>query len=287
PGDPVSFQYQSARDGAVLVFDIDTQGNVSLLTDQPVTVRAHDTRPLPDDNSELFAEGQPGVEFVFAVAADNPGRFDSDAIAAIRDDKRRITGDPFVAANMIAAEVVRNIAQQTAFMGYTYFYVSQRVDYPCYLCGTCDGSDKNACTGYHVAQNFDRGVSLVYPLARGYDMVDVANNTARDSTDDSVAMPNQQDQVNFYPYGAAVHYADRVGVKAGYNWGYYYPYYPYSYPYCGYPYAYPYGFSIGIGWGWGWGWWGWGYGGCYCGGYYGPYYGCGGYYPGNGYYSGN
>ena len=55
PGDAVSFQYQSARDGAVLVFDIDTRGNVSLLTDEPVTLRAHDTHNLPDDGSELFA----------------------------------------------------------------------------------------------------------------------------------------------------------------------------------------------------------------------------------------
>jgi hypothetical protein len=283
PGDPVSFQYQSVRDATVLVFDIDTQGNVSLLTDEPVSVRAHDTRPLPDDNSELFAEGQPGIEFVFAVAVADPNAFDSQAIAAIRDDNRRITGDPFVAANMLAAEVVRNIAQQTAFMGYTYFYVSQRVDYPAYLCG--NGDDKNPCSGYHVAQNFDRGVSLVYPLARGYDMTDLAANSTQDSTDDSVAMPSQQDELNFYPYGAEVHYADPVAMNAWYNWGWYYPYYGY-YPYCGYPYGYgyPYGFTIGIGWGWGWGW---GYGGYYCGGYYNPYYGCGGYYNDGGYYSGN
>jgi hypothetical protein len=71
---PVTFQYQSAHDGAVLVFDIDTEGNVSLLTDEPATVRAHDTRPLPDDNSELFAEGQPGIEFVFAVAVNDRAR---------------------------------------------------------------------------------------------------------------------------------------------------------------------------------------------------------------------
>jgi hypothetical protein len=254
-----------------------------LLTDEPVTVRAHDARALPDDKSELFAEGQPGIEFVFAVAVADPGAFDSDAIAAVRNDKRRITGDPFVAANMMAAEVVRNIAQETAFMGYTYFYVSQRVDYPAYLCGS--GDDKNPCSGYHVAQNFDRGTSLVYPLARGYDMTDLAANTTQDTTDDSVAMPNQQDEMNFYPYGAEVHYADPIAMNSWYNWGYYYPYNGY-YPYCGYPYyGYPYyGFSVGIGFGWGWGW---GCGGYYCGGYYNPYHGCGGYYPGGGYYSGN
>jgi len=293
PGDAVSFQYQSARDGAVVVFDIDTRGNVSLLTDEPVTLRAHDTHNLPDDGSELFAEGQPGVEFVFAVAVDDPSSLDSEAIASLRDGSRQITGDPFIAANMIASEVVRNISQETVFIGYTYFYVSDRVDYPCYLCGNCDGTGKNECEGYHIAQNFDRNISLAYPLARGYDMVDTAANpTVEDTSGDTVAMPNNQDEVNFYPYGTDIHYADPIAMNAWYNWGYYDPYYyyyPYSYPYCGYPY----GFSVGIGWGWG-GWWGfgWGWGGYYCGGYYNPYYGCGGYggyYPGygNGYYSGN
>ncbi len=289
PGDPVSFQYQSARDGAVLLFDIDTRGNVSLLTDEPVVLRAHDKHNLPDDGSELFAEGQPGVEFVFAVAVDDPSVLDAEAIASLRNGSRQITGDPFIAANMIAGEVVRNISQQTVFMGYTYFYVSDRVDYPCYLCGTCDGATRNECEGFHIAQNFDRNLSLAYPLARGYDMVDLAANpTLEDTTGDTVAMPSQNDEVNFYPYGTDIHYADPVALNAWYNWGYYDPYYyyyPYSYPYCGYPY----GWSIGIGWGWGWGW-----GGYYAGGCYNPYWGCGyyngcGYYPGygNGYGSGN
>lgn len=283
PGDGVSFQYQSARNSAVVVFDIDTRGNVSLLTDEPVTVRAHEMRNLPDDGSELFAEGQPGVEFVFGVAVDDPSAFDKDAIASLRDGSRQITGDPFIAANMIAGEVVRNIAQEIVFMGYTYFYVSDRVDYPCYLCGTCDGATSSECEGFHIAQNFDRNTSLAYPLARGYDMVDMAaNNTLEDTTGDTVAMPSQDDEVNFYPYGTDIHYADPIAMNSWYNWGVYDPYYyyyPYSYPYCGYPY----GFSIGIGWGWGWGW---GWGGYYAGGCYNPYWGCGGYYNGCGYYPG-
>jgi hypothetical protein len=270
PGDEVSFQYQSARDGAVFVFDIDTQGYVSLLSDGPVAVPAHTQRNLPDDGSQLYAEGEPGVEFVFAVAVGDPGAIDSDALNSLRDGKRQITGDPFVAANMITAEVVRNISQQTVFMGYTYFYVADRVDYPCYLCGNCDGTGaKSECAGYQVAQNFDQGVSLVYPLARGYDMVNVASSpAARDSTGAGVAMPQQQDDVNFYPYGSEVHYADPVALNTWYNWGWYDPsfyYYPYSYPYCGSPWS----FSVGFGWGWGWGC-GNGY---YCSGWYNPYWG--------------
>jgi len=289
PGDAVSFQYQSARDAAVLVFDIDTQGNVSLLTDEPVSVRAHTIRNLPDDGSQLVAEGRPGVEFIFALAVDDPGAIDRGALASLRDGSRQITGDPFVAANMLTAEVVRNVAQQTVFIGYTYFYVSDRVDYPCYLCGSCDGSSANECAGYRIAQNFDRGTSLAYPLARGYEMESAAAEPAtEDTSGESVAMPTQQDDVNFYPYGSEIHYADPMAVNLWYNWGWYDPafwYYPYSYPYCGYPWS----FSVGVGWGWGWGW---GWGGYYCGGWYNPYCGGGYYggypcYPYGGAYSGN
>jgi hypothetical protein len=176
---------------------------------------------------------------------------------------------------MITAELVRDVSQQKVFMGYTYFYVANRVDYPCYLCGACDGSPKQSgCEGYHIAQNFERGVSLAYPLARGYDMVDVGSNGGvADSSSDVVAMPEKQDEMNFYPYGSEVHYADPVALNLWYTWGWYDPtfwYYPYSYPYC---YS-PWSFSVGFGWGWGWG-----CGGYYCSGWYNPWCG-GGYYPG-------
>ena len=276
PGDRVTFQYQSAHDGAVVLFDIDTQGYVSVLNDEPSKVRAFQNATLPDDGSELFAEGEAGVEFVFAVAVSDPDAIDAEAIASLRDGSRRIDGDPFIAANMIAAEVVRNISQHTVFMGYTYFYVSDRVEYPCYLCGACDGSPSTACDGYRIVQNFDRGVGLTYPLERGYHMTNVAaKDDAADSAPDNVAIPDNQDEVNFYPYGSEVHYADPMAVNSWYDWGWYDPflwYYPYSYPYCYSPWT----FSVGFGWGWGGGY---GCGGYYSCGYYDPWCG-GGYYPG-------
>lgn len=280
PGDRVAFQYQSARDAAVIVLDIDTQGYVTLLTDEPVEVSAREPVKLPNDNSELTAGGEPGVEFVFAVSVSDRDAIDHEALAAMRDETRRINGDPFIAANMLAGELVRDISQHTVFIGYTYFYVSDRVEYPCYLCGTCDGSaGSTECDGYRIAQNFDRNVSLSYPLARGYEMVETASQTetVTDSASDNVAIPDQPTEVNFYPYGSEVHYADPVAVNLWYTWGWYDPfyyYYPYSYPY----YCSPWQVSIGFGWGWGWG-------GYYCGGWYDPWYGCG-YYPyyGNGYY---
>lgn len=285
PGDRVSFQYQSSRDAALVVFDIDTQGYVTLLSDEPVEVRARETGDIPNDGSELFAEGEPGVEFVFVVAVPAAGTIDSQAFESLRGGNRRINGDPFIAANMIAAELVRDISQQSVFIGYTYFYVSERVEYPCYLCGTCDGAaGDDECAGSRIVQNFDRGVSLRYPLARGYDIVEDTVTGAIDQSS-PVPMPSDDDDVdvNFYPYGSEVHYADPVALNAWYSWGWYDPFY-WSYPYC-YPYYYsPWSFSIGFGWGWGWG------GGYYCSGWYDPWYGCGGYpyypYDGSGSYPG-
>jgi hypothetical protein len=280
PGDRISFQYQSTRDASVLVFDIDTQGYVTLLTDEPVRVAAHETGQLgtPDEGSELSAEGEPGVEFVFVLAVSDPDVIDSDAVSLLREETRRINGDPFIAANMIAGELVRDISQQSVFIGYTYFYVSERVEYPCYLCGTCDGSGVSSeCDGYRIAQNFDHNASLAYPLARGYDMVEVAarTETVNDTAAGSVAIPEEPSDVNFYPYGTEVYYADPMAVNLWYNWGYYDPFL-WNGPY--YPYYYP-SWSIGFGFGWGWG-----YGGYYCSGWYDPWYGCGYPYYGGGYY---
>jgi hypothetical protein len=276
PGDRVAFKYQAGRDGAIVFFDIDTQGYVSLLNDEPVRVEAHETRDLPGDGSELFAEGEPGVEFIFAVAVADLDAFDLEAVASLRDGSRRIDGDPFIAANMITAELIRNISQHTVAMGYAYFYVSERVDYPCYLCGTCEGAPitEGACDGLHIAQNFDRRVAMTYPLERGYDMVEVAANESGTTTNQNdVVIPDGEDDVNvnFYPYGSEVYYADPMAVNLWYDYGWYDPYWygPY-YPYC---YS-PWSFSIGFGWGWGWG-----GGGYYCSGWYDPWCG-GGYYPG-------
>ncbi|HET6349620.1 MAG TPA: hypothetical protein VFH88_11115 [Candidatus Krumholzibacteria bacterium] len=283
PGDRVSFQAQSARTGAMVLFDIDTQGYVSLLTDEPISVRAHDIHTIPGEGSELLAEGSPGIEFVFALAVSDPDAINMEAFSGLREGTRRINGDPFVAANMLTAELVSNVTQHQVFMGYTYFYVSSRVDYPCYLCGTCDGSAAgSACDGYQVVQNFDRKVALSYPLARGYDMIDLAQTDVPDSSSDAAtpAIPDNSDVVSFYPYGSQVYYATPVALNAWYSWGLYDPFY-YYYPSC-YPYYSPWSFSIGFGWGWGG--WGCGYGGYYCSGWYSPWYGCG-YYPGcGGYY---
>jgi hypothetical protein len=293
-GDRVTFDYQTRKDSAVLVFNIDSQGYVHLLypTGGPTVARARETYSVPENGDELVIDTQTGVEFVFALAVEDPQTIDSAELDHLRGtdvdgaEPYRIDGDPFIAANMIAGELVRGVSHRAASFGYTYFYVNERVEYPCYLCGACDGvADDPACADLRVVQNFDRRDVLAYPLKRAYDMVGANEDVAVDSEDGGrVVVPEGSDvDVNFYPYGVEARTMDPFystvwndyGVYDPDLYGYYWPYYPYDY--------YP-GWSLGIGfgWGWGWGWWGWGgWGGYYCSGwyahcgwYYDPYYGC-------------
>ncbi len=284
-GDRVAFEFQTRKDAAVLVFSIDSRGFVHLLypAGPPEVARANTEYSIPEYGSELVVDTPTGVEFAFALAVTDPGAIDAAELAHLRGtdvpgaEPYRITGDPFIAANMVAAELVRGVSHQEVYFGYTNFYVNQRVEYPCYLCGACDGvADVDACGEYRVVQNFQRGESLVYPLPRGYDMVEqVADgSTIIDNPDDGDVV------VNFYPYGSEVRYVDPSVYLYPGGWGLWDPFYwywPGYYPYCGS------GWSVGIGWGWGWGWGGWG--GYYSCGWYAPpcYYPSYPYYPSGGY----
>jgi Domain of unknown function (DUF4384) len=289
PGEPMSFEVQPSSDACIVVFDIDTRGQVRLLypSGEPGVMSAREPYRFPEEGSELIVGGGRGVEFVFALAVDDPSAIDRAALATLAasdlegGEPYRIEGDPFLAANTIAGDLVRDVSRSGASFGYTYFYVSERVDHPCYLCGPCDGAE-SACAQYQVTQNFDQSAALSYPLRRGYELTDVASAATEDSGALSpVVVPSDDGDVvvNFYPYGSEVRYVDPnvMGIYTD-SWWYdpYYWYYPGWYPY------YP-GFSVSIGFGWGWGW-GWGcWGGYYCSGWYAP--GCGGYY--GGYYGGN
>jgi Domain of unknown function (DUF4384) len=290
-GDPISFQYQTSEDAAVLVFNIDSQGYVRLLypTGDVATARGHETYTVPDDGAELVVDGETGVEFVFALAVDDPSAIDAAEVDRLRGsgasgaEPYRIDGDPFIAANMIAGELVRGVSRQGAYFGYTYFFVNQRVDYPCYLCGACDGvADDPTCTDYRIVQRFDRRDPLAYPLKRAYETVGLDMEVV-DEGGASVVVPEGSDvDVNFYPYGVEARAVDPFYSTLWSDAYWYDPFYWYG-PY--YPYYSP-GWSIGIGFGWGWGWWG----GYYCSGWYAPcgygydpWCGYGYYYPSGGY----
>ena len=284
-GDRVTFEYQTRADAAVLVFNIDSQGYVHLLSPAaaPEMARANQSYVVPEEGAELVVDSPTGVEFVFALAVDDPSAIDTAELEHLRGtDTRgaepyRIDGDPFVAANMIAGELVRGVSHRGVYFGYTYFYVNDRVEYPCYLCGACDGTpDDPACTDYRVVQTFDRRDPLAYPLKRAYETV--AGDVATEDGADVVVPEGSDVDVNFYPYGVEARAVDPFYASLWNDTWWYDPFYGYG-PY--YPYYGP-GWSFSIGWGWGWGWWG----GYYCSGWYAP---CGGYnswcgsYPSGGY----
>lgn len=285
-GDRVSFQYQTREDAAVLVFNIDSQGYVHLLypTASVAVAQANNTYTVPDDGADLVVDGETGVEFVFALAIDDASAIDAVELDRMRGNDAaggepyRIDGDPFIAANMIAGELVRGVSHQGVYFGYTYFFVNERVEYPCYLCGACDGiADDPACDDYRVVQNFDRRDPLTYPLKRAYETVDAGIEITSDAGSPVVVPEGSDVDVNFYPYGVEARAVDPFYTSLWNDTWWYDPFYWYG-PY--YPYYTPgWSIGIGIGWGWGWGYWG----GYYCTGWYA---GCGGwgYDPGCGYY---
>lgn len=285
PGETMSLEMHTSADASVIVFDIDTRGEVHVLypIGAPSVLHVRDALRLPEDGSDLIVDGERGVEFIFAVAVADPSSIDTDALASLAQsasgsrEPYRVEGDPFLAANTIAGDLIRDISRSGASFAYTYFYVSERVDYPCYLCGPCAESEgiPSCVEGHRVTQDFDRRAPMSYPLRRGYDIVEVAASDPVTGEPSPVVLPPDDDDVvvNFYPYGEQVRYVD-PGLDGLYGDAWWYDPIYWNYP-GWYPYYPGWSFSIGFGWGWGWGWGCWG--GYYCSGWYAP--SCGGYYP--------
>lgn len=194
PGEEIGFSFQPQQNAYVVVFNIDTEGFVHLL--HPVAgkyhtlTKAREWEHIPENPRERFvAEGETGIEFVFALTVPDKESIDQRELGFLADNERlprenryRIDGDPFLAANIIAGELVRGIShRQGIYLDYTYFYINERVDYPCYLCGECEGGQPDPlCDGYEIAANFDRGSPLTYPLRRAYELIDPASQPAED-----------------------------------------------------------------------------------------------------------
>ena len=310
PGDEIGFRLVSEQDAYVIVFNIDTGGFVNLLYpakgERPVHVRAGETYLIPDDNRELLVvEGNTGVEFIFVLAVpqrDDIDRRELDYLGKSndlpRDERYRIDGDPFIAANIIAGELVRGISRiEGVFLDYNYFFINDRVTYPCYLCGECDGGQPDSdCSDYIIAANFDEERPFTYPLRRGYEMIEPAATPMLEdldvsqSNDDRTFGQYESDDgtvnVNFYPYNSEVYYETRETLSGATDVNVYL-YDPYWYDpyYAGWYYAPRY--SVGFSWGYPSFWWGfnWGYwGGYYCSAWYWPR--CYTYYDHYRYYSG-
>jgi hypothetical protein len=285
PGEEISFTYQTSEDALVVLFNIDTEGYVHLLhpwDGLPQAARARETYRVPSGGDHLLVSGETGMEFVFALTVPDRTALDEAELAYLRDvenrpieEKYRIDGDPFLAANIIAGELVRGISHRGGvFLDYTYFYVNQRVDHPCYLCGECEGARDALCDDFQLVADLERSTPLSYPLQRAYQVVERGTPASDEYVDvaDRVETVDQDDDVNvsFYPYSVEVRY-----VTQPYAYSYYDPYWydPFWYDpwYCGYVYypgwRYPY-YGHYYAWSFNWGYWG----GYYCSGWYYPRY---------------
>jgi hypothetical protein len=278
----VEFSLQTDTDAYIVVFDIDTDGFVHLLYPaRGQTLQRFSSNRMYNLSRDLggsfIVAGAKGIEFVFALAVENRDYINEQELRFLADDDRvpadrrfRVTGDPMLAANRIASELVRAISHRSGVtMSFTYFYVEEAVDFPRYLCEDCyeKGEDPYASGMPEYVANADFEVTerLRYPLDEGFVPSEAATLTG-------LAEPQ--------PYEAETH-VTKVYVSYyprwdhGFydvSWWYFDPWYWDPWYYTPYPYRWRWGVTIG--WGWGWGWSGW----SPCHTYF-PYYYWGGYHP--------
>jgi hypothetical protein len=283
-GEAVSFMLESDNDAYVIVFNIDTEGYVHLLVphegEAAARLAANRRYPIPQSpDEELLVGGKRGMEFVFAVSVRDRDAIADREIARFHESEYgpenqriRIEGDPFTAANQIASQLIRGIRYSAGVsLAYTYFFMGEAVDYPRYMCLDCyeTGADpyQASMPAYAATAVFDREDRLAYPFDMGFERAYTDNlvrpEALRDASyegDNETTTTVEHVYVTSYPRWNHGYYGVNFYCDPWYypwSWGYYGGYYPYA----------PFYFSVG----WNWGWGGWGYNYCRSPYYY-PYY---------------
>ena len=163
PGDAMRVKVRTSDDAYLLVYELDSEGNVNLLYPWKRSadrVEGRRTLRLPEDGSDyqLVVERATGQGFIVAIASDRPFRelpwflrpYDPQAAAVGYegdedtrdeegfDDKGRVVGDPYVAMERIRRRVLERPGDVDAFAtSYSTYYVHEQVRYPRYLCNDC------------------------------------------------------------------------------------------------------------------------------------------------------
>ncbi len=161
PGDLMQVKVRASDDAYLLVYEIDTDGNVRVLfpyQGQSGFVEGRRTVRVPDEDSnvELVVEQNTGEAYIVALTSEEPfldmpwylrpydPRSEGVDYEGQPDDEEgvssdgRIVGDPFVAMERIRRRVLRSPEDPGAFgTAYTSYYVHERVRYPRYLCNDC------------------------------------------------------------------------------------------------------------------------------------------------------
>src|ERR1041385_8120520 len=163
PGDEMRVNVRTSDDAYLLVYEIDSEGNVSLLYPWrrgSAEVQGRRTLQLPgrDSDYQLAVEKQTGQGFIVAVASDQPFRdlpwylrpFDPQAASMGYegdpdsddnegfDEHGRVVGDPYVGMERIRRRILDHPGDVESFAtAYTTYYVHEQVRYPRYICNDC------------------------------------------------------------------------------------------------------------------------------------------------------
>jgi len=165
PGDDMHIKVRTTGDSYLLVYELDTQGNVNLL--YPLKrgsgyVEGKKTFRLPEDITEdqLVVEKETGQGFIVAIASEQPFNdlpwylrpFDPQAASVGYaedpeakakdeegfDENGRAVGDPYVVMERIRRRVLTSPENLEVFgTAYTTYYVHEQVSYPRYVCNDC------------------------------------------------------------------------------------------------------------------------------------------------------
>jgi hypothetical protein len=308
PGRDINLTFQTSSDAYVIIYNIDSEGYVHLLypaDGRPEMINGKKVYFLPEQGAGVSWEvgGDTGVEYIHAIAVNDPSRIDHDELyylaqnSTMPEERRlRIDMDPFLAFNMIDEELIGDAEQMTPATDYTYFYINRKVDYPGYLCYKCHSPSKipdpyaMECPEVDIemmAANEDAG----YPYPQLFAVIQ-AGETAPEDEYESFTYYDDNLSLETSPYD---YETQKVYLSVYYNNGYspYYYYWPGYWSWYGGCNSSWY-WNVSYGWGWG--------SGCYHhhypfnswyphsyytywngynNGYYDGYYGGGGYYNGN------
>jgi hypothetical protein len=197
PGERVKLTFQTNRDAYVVLYNIDSEGYVTLLypdDGKPKRIEGQKVYFLPEVGSGLFwtAEGETGIEYIHAVAVSDRDALREEELYFLanngdrREDERfKIDGDPFLSFNMIDEEIIANAIDNPPATDYTYFYINRKVDYPRYLCSKCHAPGKlsdpyNMDCPEVVVERFSYESDVRYPYPPLFDVTYVDDIDDRD-----------------------------------------------------------------------------------------------------------
>lgn len=187
PGRDIRLTFQTNRDAYVVLYNIDSEGLVTLLlpeNDKPYRVEGRKVYFLPENGKGMrWAAGdKTGIEYIHALAVTDRNQIKEEELYFLAKNKRlpgdkqlRIDFDPLLAFNMLDEEILVDAEAHAPATDYTYFYINRKVEYPRFLCAKCH-SPNNLPDPYAmecpevVIEKADYEEDLAYPYPALFDV---------------------------------------------------------------------------------------------------------------------